>query len=193
MSLLPYLLILSAVALQEELACIAAALAAARGDVHWAPALATCVLGTFAMDSFYLLCGRFGGRWALERPPICWLVSPHRLNVAVTVLGRYGSAVVVLSRFLPGLRTALQFAAGLVHENVRRAIPLLLVACAVYVSALFGLAYWLGEAVAEQLPAYQRYGVPVLACVGLVIALAVFVIRRRVGLLLARRDERLGA
>src|SRR5690348_9380537 len=104
------------------MACVAAALAAARGDIHWLPALITCVLGAQLMDLFYFSCGRFGGRWAIDRPPIRWLVSRERLNLAVTAFGRYGSAVLVIARFTPGLRTALQFSAGLIHESMAKAV-----------------------------------------------------------------------
>lgn len=189
MSLAPYLLILVGATIRDDVACIGAGIAVARGDVAWLPALVACFVGTLGMDVFFFCCGRYGGHWALRLPPIHWLVPERRLTQAITVLARYGSLVILVSRFLPALRTPLQFAAGLAHAKPTRALVYLVLACAIYVPLVFAGGFWFGEAVLQPLGQFQSYGLPILIAAGLAILLAVIVIRRRLGRLSLAADK----
>jgi membrane protein DedA with SNARE-associated domain len=100
-----YLSIFVLAILEGEIYYIAMCVAAAAGKVHWAGVIAAGALGGATGDQFwfYLLRGRL--HW-LDRYP--WLAR-HR-DTVVDRVNANQNLMVLSSRFLPGLRTAIPVA-----------------------------------------------------------------------------------
>ncbi len=154
---------------QTDAAIIGTALAAQQGKLHMGAALAGCFFGGAVGDVVWFLCGRYLGKWALERRPVTWFVRPQQMAIASRWLSRRGDLLLVISRFLPGLCTAIQFMAGMLHARPRRAIPLLLTAAALNTFAVFSLAVWLGHGIETYLSAYRQAAVWIIVAAGLML------------------------
>jgi membrane protein DedA with SNARE-associated domain len=172
MDLTTLALICGAAAVQEDLACIGTGLAVARGDVAWAPAMLMCMAGTCIADLFWFLTGKLVGRPALRMPPACWLLSGPKVEAAISRLSRRGVLVVPFSRFTPGLRTALQFGAGLTGLRVGPTVLLVLLASAIYVPLVFLLAYWVGQSLLDRWSMYRNYGLAAAVITAVVVLVA---------------------
>lgn len=167
MSAISSLLMAASVSLfQTDAAIIGTALAAQQSKIHVGGALVGCILGSAVGDVAWFLCGRHLGKWAMTRRPFSWFVRPHQVQWASHWLTRRGDFVLLGSRFLPALCTAIQFAAGMLHTRPRRAIPLLLVAAVANTLVVFSLASWLGHEMETYLTAYRDWAVWIVAAAG---------------------------
>ncbi len=144
-------------ALQEEVATVAAATMAFDGRLSPAWAWASCTLGTLAGD----LAWFFGGRLARHAPlPPRWVLrwaSPSRLQSTQAWLARRGWPLLVISRFWPGVRVAVQFGAGWAGFDTPRAIGGFLVGALAYNTLLFVAVWWAGAAAARAWPGHTRW------------------------------------
>ena len=102
---LPYLIIVIFAVLEGEIYYSKACADAISGRLHWLPVLLAGALGGAAGDQFwfYLLRGRI--HW-LDRYP--WMAR-HRNRVSAHVHA-HETGILLVSRFLPGLRTAIPIA-----------------------------------------------------------------------------------
>jgi membrane protein DedA with SNARE-associated domain len=136
----------------EDLTCIAAGALVAEGMLGFFPAVFACIAGIFTGDVLLFLAGRYGGRHALR------FIPAEKVDRASRWLLAKGPAVVLASRFTPGLRTATYFAAGLLRTNFRSFSGYFLLATVIWTplavggAAIFGKGFgsaWLsGAAVA---------------------------------------------
>jgi membrane protein DedA with SNARE-associated domain len=140
----------------EDLACIAAGLLVAEGQMGFAAATAACFVGIFAGDLGLVLAGRWAGGPLVRR----W-VDPGVRWRAEGWLRRQGAAVVFTSRFLPGTRLPTFLAIGGLRLPLRRFVGWFALACAVWTPLLVGTA-WLAGRTAERWLAAWAGAVPVL-------------------------------
>ncbi|MBX9789383.1 MAG: VTT domain-containing protein [Pirellulales bacterium] len=147
----------------EDLGTIGSGITASRGSWTWAIALVGCLLGSFVADWLWYAIGRRGGRWALERAPLKWLVKREHLVASERWFARRGMWIIVLCRFVPGASTPLQFATGALGTPWPTALAYFVLATCIHVPVLFGLAYLAGELALDYLPIYQRWGLPAAA------------------------------
>lgn len=102
----------------ETLVVTAAALAAS-GRLNLALVLLAAAVGAFAGDNGGYLIGRLASRrverWTSRSPK-----RAQQLAAAERQLGRRGGTIIVVSRFVPGGRTATMVAAGVVGMRWRR-------------------------------------------------------------------------
>lgn len=139
------LLLLAALTLvSEDLTCIGAGVLAAQGRISFPLAASACLLGIFVGDLLLFLAGRYLGRPALRRAPLRWLVRPADVERSSAWFNRRGSAVILLSRFLPGARLPTYFAAGLLNTSFWKFSLYFFAAAAVWTPLLVGLAMILG-------------------------------------------------
>ena len=143
---------------QEDLGAIGSGVAAARGVGIWWIALAGCFIGSYVADVLWYVMGRAGGRWALERPPLRWIMKREQLARAEAWFARRGMWTIVLCRFVPGASTPLQFATGALNVPLKTALVYFALATCAHVPVLFGMAYLVGELALEYLPIYHRWG-----------------------------------
>lgn len=142
-------------AMQEDLACISVGMLAASGDVPLAPAMLGCIAGTITADFAWIFAGRFVGRWALQSPPVNWLVRDEHVELCTLWLSRAAPLAIIMSRFLPGMRTPLQVAIGTLRLDLRRVAVYLVPASAIYVTTVTLAAALLGTAVKDLLARFQ--------------------------------------
>jgi len=150
---------------QEDLGAIGSGVAAARGVGIWWIALAGCFIGSYVADVLWYVMGRAGGRWALERAPLRWVMKREQIAQAERWFARRGLWTIVLCRFVPGASTPLQFATGALNTPWKIALGYFALATCAHVPLLFGAGYLVGELALKFLPLYHRWGL--LTAVGL--------------------------
>lgn len=99
----------------EDLTCLTAGLLAARGVIPLFDAMVACFVGIWIGDMLLYFIGRYGGRWAVARRPLRWLITPAAVDSAAGFLHKRGGTAVFSSRFMPGTRLPLYVAAGIVR------------------------------------------------------------------------------
>ena len=102
----------AATLVSEDLTCIAAGLMVARGRLTLLAASAACFVGIFVGDLMLYLAGRLLGRPVVQRAPLRWMITPEALDRSRRWFEQRGATVIVLSRFMPGMRLPTYVAAG---------------------------------------------------------------------------------
>jgi membrane protein DedA with SNARE-associated domain len=141
--------------LSEDLACVAAGVLAARGSIPLWPGIFACYLGIVAGDQLLYLLGRTAGRALVTRIPFRWILPAERLDRACEWFQGHGMKVVLTSRFIPGTRSTVYVAAGILRAGFARFALYLVVIGAVWTPALVGLSYVAtlrGRGLIESLP-----------------------------------------
>src|SRR5262249_13048040 len=110
-------LIAAATLVSEDLTCIGAGVMAAQGRIDLGLAVFACFLGVFVGDLLLFLAGRRLGRPAVERAPLKWFIRSENVERASAWFSRRGGAVILASRFTPGMRLPTYFAAGLLRTS----------------------------------------------------------------------------
>jgi membrane protein DedA with SNARE-associated domain len=141
-SLLVVLALLAlATLLSEDLACVTAGMLAARGSIPLLPGIVACYIGIVAGDQLLYLLGRSAGRALVTRVPIKWILPADRLDHAVEWFRTHGMRVVLTSRLLPGTRSTVYVAAGILRAGFVRFALWLVVIGAIWTPALVGMSY----------------------------------------------------
>jgi membrane protein DedA with SNARE-associated domain len=141
-SLLVVLVLLAlATLLSEDLACVTAGVLAARGSIPLLPGIVACYVGIVTGDQLLYLLGRSAGRALVTRIPIKWILPADRLDRAVEWFRTHGMKVVLTSRLLPGTRSTVYVAAGILRAGFVRFALSLVVIGAIWTPALVGLSY----------------------------------------------------
>jgi membrane protein DedA with SNARE-associated domain len=157
----------------EDLTCLAAGVLVAQGRLSLISATLACLLGIFAGDMLLFLAGRWLGRPALRWGPLARRLPAASVDRATAWLTQRGMAVILLSRFTPGLRLPTYFAAGLLPTPMRTFALHFLLAAALWTPLLVGGASWLGEGVFRAWFDRGRHGMLAFAVV-LLLALCAY-------------------
>ena len=143
------LLLAAATLVSEDLTCIAAGVMAAQGRLSFALGSFACFIGIYVGDLLLFLAGRWLGRSALQRAPIKWFIKDEDVRRGSEWFSRQGARMIFASRFLPGARLPMYFAAGALRTSFWRFAFYFALACAVWTPLLVGLAMLLGREVLE--------------------------------------------
>jgi pimeloyl-ACP methyl ester carboxylesterase/membrane protein DedA with SNARE-associated domain len=162
-------LIALATLLTEDLACIGAGLLVAQGRIGFVAATLACFVGIVAGDVLLYLAGRYLGYPWLKRAPLKWIVSPRQVDRASEWFQNMGPAVVFLTRFLPGTRVAAYTTAGLLRTGFWRFLFYFTLAVAIWTPFLVGISAYLGNRIFEHFALYQRYTLPAVVVLLLVL------------------------
>jgi len=121
--------------------------------------------GILAGDSIIYLAGRKLGNRLAEFRPLRRIITPEKLTEAEKLLRRRGPLVVMIARFLPGLRAPTYFTVG--HAKVPYWEFLLFDGAAATVSAPLWvcLGFYFGSNIAEALRTASHFGHLILAAV----------------------------
>jgi membrane protein DedA with SNARE-associated domain len=151
-----------------------ATLAGMLGDRGLLTMIAFGMGGILAGDSIIFLAGRKLGHRVAEFGPLRRIVTPQKLTEAEKLLRRRGNLVVVVARFLPGLRAPTYFTVG--HAKLPYWEFLLFDGAAALVSAPLWvcLGFYFGSNIAEALRTAGRFSNYILAGVLAVVAALVF-------------------
>ena len=129
----------------EDISLIAAGYFSYKGvlDVH--KAFALCFSAVLLGDTFAFFMGRWFGQRMLAHPITHRYFTPRRQRRVRAYFRKFGSKVVFMGRFMPGLRFSIFFSAGTLHLRP----PVFLVydslAAALSVPALVYLAWYFGD------------------------------------------------
>ncbi len=163
----------------EELGLIAAAAASdPHGPLNPWLALGSCIIGAVAGDSVMYWIGRRFGAAIVHKHPL-WLrtITPEREKWVENLLRRHGAKVLLITRFMVGLRLPIYLTAGLLKMSYVRFL-LTDTICALFVVTLFfGLTYFYGPAILAWLKDAE-WGVTVAVVVVVCAAVAIFFYRR---------------
>lgn len=104
----------------EDILLIGAAALTLKGVMEPLPLIGVAWLGLIAADTLVLHWGRRFGRQLLRHHRLARLMPGVRLASMQNTMRRCGPAYLFAVRFMPGLRTALLFAAGSLKTPYRR-------------------------------------------------------------------------
>ena len=140
--------------------------AAHRGYLELFGVIATAFIAAVAGDQTYFRLGRrYGPRLLARRPRLS-----ARVNAAVKMVERHGTWIVLIMRFMWGLRIALPIAVGMSAMKARRFLALDLIAAAVWSTVIacigFGAAQVLTSWIAD-LRHHERWIVGILLLLAL--------------------------
>ncbi len=132
--------------------------------------VAVGLAGILVGDSVIYWAGRRLGRRVAEFRLLRHMVSPAKLEKVETKLRHQGNVVVMIARFLPGLRAPTYFTVG--HSHFAYWKFLLYDGMAALVSAPLwvGLGYWFGDDIGRAAREATRFGNWVLAAVLAIVA-----------------------
>jgi membrane protein DedA with SNARE-associated domain len=162
--------------LPEELAVVTAGVLSARGQLDAVPAVVVCMVAALLGDSAVYALGSFAARHAGAR--VRWWfprITDERLAKTQELLHRHGFKVLLIARFLVGLRFAVYLAVGASRMSFAR----FLVVDTVCVIAVVGTFFALSQALAT------RYGDAMFATIhtGHLVVTAVVVVAVVIGAL----------
>ena len=179
--------------LPEDLIIIPAGWEMASGNfpMVWTPIAA--YLGVVLGDTgWFVLCRHFGPRLMLTR----WFlksVHPRRILVMKNLLERYGLWVLLVSRFIPGARTASVAVAGLIHLRWRIFLSVELPMAATTVAFQISIGYFARKGLINSSPTLHwiTLGIGLCILLGFTTAALIFWRRRaKKGLRLPRAHAR---
>ena len=166
--------------LPEEVAIIAAGVAAAapNGLNPWG-ALAACLVGAIVGDSAMYWIGRHFGKGILERHPL-WarVINPEREKQIELHLTKHGAKMLLLARFLVGLRSPFYFAAGVLKANYLRFLITDIICGLLVVTLFFGLTYFYGKQIWAGIH-HAEVLITIAVVFALAVGIVVFLIHRR--------------
>ncbi len=165
--------------LPEEVAIIAAGVTAGRGTLNPWLALAACVVGAVAGDSAMYWIGRLFGQGILDRHPF-WarLFNAKREKQIEGLLTKHGAKMLFITRFLPGLRSPVYFAAGVLRASYIRFLITDAICGIIVVSLFFGLTYFYGRQILAQIHDAELL-ITIGVVIAIVIGLIIFFVHRR--------------
>ena len=155
-----FCLIALATLITEDIACIGAGLLVAQGRIGFLAATLACFVGIVLGDVLLYWAGRSLGYPWLKRAPLKWFITKDQIDRASEWFNRRGSAVVFLTRFIPGTRVAAYTTAGLLRTSFWRFLLYFTLAVAIWTPFLVGVAAYFGNRVLEHFELFQRYTLP---------------------------------
>jgi membrane protein DedA with SNARE-associated domain len=123
----------------EDLACLAAGALIADGQIGLLPGILACAAGIYAGDLLLYFAGWAGAPIARR------FASAEKLESAGRWMTERGAAVVLLSRFTPGLRLPTYLAAGILRTRFWTFNVYFLVAATIWTPILVGSAAYFGR------------------------------------------------
>jgi membrane protein DedA with SNARE-associated domain len=160
------LLIFGSALVLEDVAVLAAALLVVNNGLSLPWAAAASFAGVWIGDlGLYLIALRLG-RPVLERTWFKRLVG-KKLNFRQSEawFQNHGTAAIALSRAIPGTRLPTYLAAGLLKVPTGRFVGITAIACAVWVTALFGFSYQVGMAVTSEFKMFRSETGKLVVCI----------------------------
>jgi membrane protein DedA with SNARE-associated domain len=137
-------MLVAATFISEDLACVAAGLLAAGGQLHWGLGILSCGVGIWSSDLLLYGMGRafrqgmLHGRW-MKR----W-VSAGTVAKGEKLIADKGTGFLIAARFLPGSRLPGYLAAGALRYPFKKFMLILALAVAVWTPLLCLLSLFLG-------------------------------------------------
>ncbi len=139
-----------------ETTLIAAAFFAGLGQLNIFLVVLIAILGAVIGDNIGFAIGKFGGHPLAERfGKYVWL-TPERINQAEQFFNRYGGRVVIVARFIEGLRQLNGIIAGISEMRWRKFLLFNCIGATIWVSIWSAIGYYSGEHI-ETFLRYELY------------------------------------
>jgi membrane protein DedA with SNARE-associated domain len=167
-----------------EFSLIAGAIYAGAGQLNVVLVGVVGAVASFVGAEIGYAIGRFGGHALVLRYGKYVLIRPHHVARAEQAVERYGGVVVIVARFIVGLRELNGIIVGIAGMHWLRFAVYNAIGAALWVGVWVSAGYFAGDHIATIYHDAQRYSLLVL--VALVVAVAVLVVR---SLLRRRRRE----
>jgi membrane protein DedA with SNARE-associated domain len=136
-------------------------------------------LAAVAGDNIGFAIGRFGGRRLVERYGRYILLTPERLDKATEFFERRGAGIIVVARFIEGLRQANGIIAGTTEMHWARFLAFNAVGAALWVGLWSSVGYFSGDHITSIYNTATRYTVYFAIAFGvLVVAYIAYRVRR---------------
>ncbi|MEM6330929.1 MAG: DedA family protein [Planctomycetota bacterium] len=134
----------------EEAPLILAGVLSRNGTLeHPSLAFAACLVGAVLGDSLmYFIGRRLGHGYLRKHPRFARFIDPEKEAKFEAAVTRHGFKLVLLTRFLIGVRGPVYFAAGAARVPYLRFLLWDAVSATMVVSVVFGLGYYYGEQIA---------------------------------------------
>jgi membrane protein DedA with SNARE-associated domain len=145
----------------EDLACVAAGLLIARGEITPAAALAGCAIGIWVGDIGLWVLGRTGSLAALRSRWLARRAPPARLHRIGQWIDQRAATALVVSRFVPGMRLPAYVVAGVVGVSLARFATWTAVAAIVWTPLLVLGGQHFGEWSRRWLSPVTAWGAPI--------------------------------
>jgi membrane protein DedA with SNARE-associated domain len=134
----------------EEAAIVAAGVLSAQGHLHWIIAFAACLAGAVVGDSLMYAIGyRWGHRIFTSHPRFAKLLAAENEQQFQQAVETHALKVMLLSRFLIGIRAPVYVMTGVIRMPYRRFFIYDLISATLVVGAVFWLSYVFGDNVRE--------------------------------------------
>jgi membrane protein DedA with SNARE-associated domain len=136
----------------EEVPIVLAGVFSSQGQLAPEWAFAACLLGALLGDSLMYSIGyHFGHGLLLRHPKFAKFLGAQREEYFEQAIQRHSFKVMLLARFMVGVRGPVYLAAGVVRMPFRRFILCDLVCATLVVGTFFSLSYFYGEEIARVL------------------------------------------
>lgn len=134
----------------EEIPLVAAGVLSSNGTLEPWFAFAACLVGAVLGDSvMYGIGRRFGHGWLTRHPSVARFIDAEKEEKFEHAVRRHGFKVLLLTRFLIGVRGPVYYAAGAAKVPYLRFLAWDIVSATLVVGIVFGLAYRFGEGIAR--------------------------------------------
>jgi membrane protein DedA with SNARE-associated domain len=169
-----------------EFALIAGAIFAGSGRAGLNVVVVAIVaaIATFTGAEIGYLIGRFAGREIVLRWGKYVLIKPHHLDRAEAIVSRYGGVVVIVARYIVGLREANGIIAGITRMRWQTFTLFNAIGACAWVATWVSIGSLAGDHIDTIYTDVNRYSLYVL--IGLAVLLAAYIARR---ILLRRRHH----
>ena len=138
----------------EDAATVIAAMQADDGKLSPALALAALYVGIILGD-----LGLYGlGRLSAKVPMVARMLPPHRTEAIRAWLDGRVFKIVLISRFLPGLRLPTYTTCGFVGANLRQFALAVVIATICWTTLLFGVSLRIGQVLIDHFGAWRWAG-----------------------------------
>ncbi len=116
-------------------------------------------LGAVMGDNIGFAIGHFGGRPLIERWGRYILLTPERLDKATDFFERRGASIIIIARFVEGLRQANGIVAGTTGMHWARFLLFNSIGAALWVGVWTSIGYFSGSHIDSIYSAATRYSV----------------------------------
>jgi membrane protein DedA with SNARE-associated domain len=169
-----------------ETVLIAGAVFAGAGRLNIVAVGVAGFLAAVAGDNVGYAIGRFGGRALVDRLGKYVFLTPERIDKAENFFNRHGGKIIVVARFIEGLRQANGLIAGMIGMHWLKFVAFNALGAALWVGTWVSVGYFAGQHITAIYDAISRYSLYAA------IAAAVVIVAW-IGLRIRRRRQRLAA
>lgn len=134
----------------EEAPLVLAGVLSSQGVFKPSIAFGACLMGALLGDSLMYLIGRtLGHGWLTRHKSVSRFIDAEKEEMFEHAVRRHGFKVLLLTRFLVGVRGPVYYAAGAAKVPYLRFLLWDLISATLVVGIVFGLAYRFGEPIAR--------------------------------------------